>query len=260
MRLWESVVVATVAVAIGSLVLGAGTAPRYDLLIVIDGSGQKEVARALHATLELRRAASHKSVDDLPIDQYDLQNPGQAESVRRLGIRPEQLPFLGVATLSPSGDRPDHVVVGLGPITLPVTGAVDELLAQVRDNLGWDLASESGSEPSATPAVALPTVESVVMVPSAMAKEPTHTYGPRDDFFCSVHVTSIQIGARLTARWYRGDTLLDTHDFESSMQGDGRVRYTLTTPAVGWQPGEYRVDISAGDQVLGTAAFNVESR
>ncbi|MHB2017969.1 MAG: hypothetical protein ACYCW6_13545 [Candidatus Xenobia bacterium] len=92
---------------------------KFDVLMVIDGSQPSQVAAEhdLRTRLESSRTLHKLTENQLPIDTYDVNVPGQKVAVERLQIPTWQLPFLGLAQLSSSDGLPEKVLFGGGPVT-----------------------------------------------------------------------------------------------------------------------------------------------
>ncbi|HIQ06292.1 MAG TPA: hypothetical protein EYH31_11525 [Anaerolineae bacterium] len=84
-------------------------------------------------------------------------------------------------------------------------------------------------------------------------------YSPWDTFFASAQVADLAPGSEVTARWYRGDELIDEYSVRLEQGGSGYIGFRLQPKAgTRWPLGQnYRVDILLNDQTAGSLNFSV---
>lgn len=87
--------------------------------------------------------------------------------------------------------------------------------------------------------------------------EPTSVFGAEDVFYASVIVSNLEVGSRVTGKWYLGDEFIDEASVTMTEEGfSGYLGFTIT-PDTTWPPGEYRIEVYLDDQLLQTATFQV---
>ncbi len=87
--------------------------------------------------------------------------------------------------------------------------------------------------------------------------EATETFAPTDVFYCSVRASNLEAGSQVTARWFYGDELVHEYTIAVEQGGSGYLGFNAARDDH-WLPGDYRVEIYLGDQLVETVDFTVE--
>ena len=104
-----------------------------------------------------------------------------------------------------------------------------------------------------------PVVKKVVLAKALDADyrpiDPTTEFSPTDTFYCSVKVSNLKPGSRVTVRWYQDDQLLDEYTL-ADLEGSQYLGFWYE-PWSRWPAGDYRVEIYLNDELARSLDFTV---
>ena len=86
----------------------------------------------------------------------------------------------------------------------------------------------------------------------------TDIFDYTDTFFCSVEVENLVAGSQVTAKWYRGEEILDEFTLTTDTTGSGNLGFNLSAEDGGWPIGDYRVEIDLDGVPMRSAGFSVQ--
>lgn len=88
--------------------------------------------------------------------------------------------------------------------------------------------------------------------------EPTNVFDYTDTFFCSVDVENLAANSQVTAKWYRGDEILDEFTLTTDTAGSGNLGFNLSAEEGGWPLGAYRIEIDLNGVPVRSVEFTVQ--